>query len=72
MEPHDIEVRYKLPGRQGKDVFTSDKTPELLCKRWVEKKQKARPQDGWTFKKGHMSAEARALDGEFWAIFRYA
>ena len=72
MEPHDIEVRFKLPGKQGKDVLTSDKTPELLCEQWVKKMQKKCPQDGWKFIKGHMSGEARALDGEFWAIFRYA
>ena len=72
MEPHEIEVRFKLPGRTGKDLIASDKTPALLAEKWVKKMQKRHPQDGWVFIKGHMSGEARALDGEFWAIFRYA
>ena len=69
---HDIEVRFRMPGRSGKDVFTSDKTPEYLAKKWVEKMQRKRPQDGWKYIKGHMKGECRALDGEFWAVFQYS
>ena len=76
MEAHEIEVRFKLPGRSGKDLIASDKTPELLAKQWAKKMQKKEPHYGWKLIKGHMSGEVRTtaeeINGEFWVVFKYA
>ena len=72
MESHDIEIRYKLSTKQGKDFISSSETPELVAEKWCRKMAEKQPSEGWHFIKGTFSGEARTRDGEFWAIFRYA